>query len=122
MADPHPHRITITPTDQHVVVRIDGVTVAESDRVVVLQEGKLPPRYYLPLEDVRRDLFESTDHASACPFKGQASYWSVRVGDTVHDNIVWSYREPIPEAEDIKGLLAFYNERVELEVGEPAHS
>src|SRR2546426_169948 len=116
------HRITITPTEQHVVVRIDGVTVAESDRPVVLEETGLPPRYYLPREDVRLELLQPTPRSTSCPFKGQASYWSVSVGDTVHDNIVWSYEEPIPDAEGITGLLSFYNERVDLTVSDAVRS
>lgn len=111
------HTITINPTDQHVVVRIDGLTVAESDRAVVLEETGLPPRYYLPRDDVRFELLTPTDRSSTCPFKGDASYWSVAIGDRVLENVVWSYEEPIPAAEGIRGLLAFYNERVELSVG-----
>jgi uncharacterized protein (DUF427 family) len=116
------HRITINPTDQHVVVRIDGVTVAESDRAVVLEETGLPPRYYVPRDDVRLELLDPTSRATTCPLKGQASYWSAVIGDQVHDNIVWTYEEPIPEAEGIRGLLSFYNERVELTVGDAVRS
>ena len=112
------HTITINPTDQHVVVRIDGVTVAESDRAVVLEETGLPPRYYLPRDDVRVELLQPTDRSSTCPFKGEASYWSVAIGDRVLENVVWAYEDPIPAAEAIRGLLSFYNERVELSVGD----
>jgi uncharacterized protein (DUF427 family) len=112
------HQITIDPTEQHVVVRIDGVTVAESDRAVVLEETGLPPRYYLPRDDVRFELLQPTSRASTCPYKGQASYWSVMIGDRVLENVVWAYEDPIPEAEGIRGLLSFYNERVELSVGD----
>jgi len=112
------HRITIEPTDQHVVVHIDGETVAESDRATVLNETGLPPRYYLPRDDIRVELLQPTDKATSCPFKGQASYWSVVIGDTVHDNVAWTYEDPIPRSEAIRGLVAFYNERVELTVGD----
>jgi uncharacterized protein (DUF427 family) len=108
------HQITITPSDRHVEVRVDGVTVAESDRPVLLDETGLPTRYYLPREDVHMELLTRTDHGSTCPFKGQASYWSVTVDGDTHDNLVWSYESPIPEAEGITGLLAFYNDQVEL--------
>lgn len=108
------HRITITPADAHVEVRVDGVTVAESDHPVVLEESGLPTRYYLPREDVHTELLTPTEKESTCPFKGQASYWSVTVGDETYDNLVWSYEAPIPEAEGITGLMAFYNDRVEL--------
>src|SRR5207244_5851325 len=67
------HTITITPSDVHVVVKVDGAVVAESDRPVLLDETGLPTRYYLPREDVRMDLFRPTTFPTECPFKGQAS-------------------------------------------------
>jgi uncharacterized protein (DUF427 family) len=114
------HRITIAPAERHVVVAIDGKKLAESKRPVLLEETGLPTRYYLPREDVRMELLRPTSRATACPFKGQASYWSLQLGEDVHDNIVWTYETPIPDAEGIAGLLCFYNERVDLTVdGQP---
>ena len=110
------HRITITPSSKHLEVRLGGETLAVSDRPVLLDETGLPTRYYLPPEDVRTELLQSTSHATTCPFKGEASYWSVAVGDQVHDDIVWSYQTPIPQAAGIAGLLCFYSERVELTI------
>jgi uncharacterized protein (DUF427 family) len=110
------HTITITPSELHVEVRVDGQTVATSDRPVLLDETGLPTRYYLPREDVRTDLLQPTSFHTTCPFKGEASYWSIAVGDTVHDGIVWSYEEPIAGAEGITGLMCFYSERAELVV------
>ena len=110
------HRITISPADLHVVVMVGGEKVAESDRPVLLEETGLPTRYYLPREDVRMELLRPTTRETTCPFKGQASYWSLQLGGEVHDDIVWSYEAPIPEAEGITGLLCFYNERVDLAV------
>jgi uncharacterized protein (DUF427 family) len=110
------HQITIAPSQLHVEVSLGGAQVAESDRPVLLDETGLPTRYYLPREDVRTDLLRPTSHESRCPFKGDASYWSVEVGGDVHDNVVWSYVTPIPEAEGIAGLMCFYNERVELTI------
>jgi uncharacterized protein (DUF427 family) len=111
------HTITITPAELHVEVTLDGEKLAESDRPVLLDETGLPTRYYLPREDVRTDLLRRTDHATTCPFKGQASYWSAQVGGETHENIVWSYETPIPGAAGIAGLMCFYPERVELTVG-----
>jgi uncharacterized protein (DUF427 family) len=108
------HRITITPTDIHVEVAVGGETVAESQHPVLLDETGLPTRYYLPRQDVRTELLRPTSTETTCPFKGQASYWSVEVGGEVHDDIVWSYESPIPQAEGVAGLLCFYNERVDL--------
>ncbi len=110
------HRITITPRALHVEVAIDGHTVAASDCPVVLEETGLPTRYYLPRGDLKADLRPSAKH-TACPFKGSASYWSVEVDGTWHEDVAWSYETPIPEAEGIAGLVCFYNERVELSTG-----
>jgi uncharacterized protein (DUF427 family) len=110
------HRITVTPADLHVEVSVKGVKIAESDRPVLLEETGLPTRYYLPREHVRADLLRATNSETTCPFKGQASYWSVELDDEVLDDIVWSYESPIPQAEGVAGLLCFYNERVDLVV------
>jgi uncharacterized protein (DUF427 family) len=110
------HTITITPADQHVEVVVNGVKVAESDRPVLLEETGLPTRYYLPRDDVRTDLLRPTNRETTCPFKGQASYWSLEADGEVHEDLVWSYETPIPEAEGITGLMTFYNERVDLVV------
>ena len=93
-----------------------GQKVAESDRPVVLEETGMPTRYYLPRDDVRTELLRATTFSTTCPFKGDASYWTLTVGDQVHDGIAWSYEEPIPSAEGIAGLLCFYNDRVDLTV------
>jgi uncharacterized protein (DUF427 family) len=108
------HRITITPSDRHVEVAVKGEKVADSDRPVLLEETGLPTRYYLPRDDVRTDLLRPSNRETTCPFKGEASYWSLEVGDDVHENFVWSYERPIPEAEGITGLMCFYNEHVDI--------
>jgi len=76
------------------------------------------PRYYIPREDVRTELLRPTARKTACPFKGQASYWSAQVGEEIYKNLVWSYPTPIPNAGQIAGLMCFYNERVELTIGD----
>ena len=114
------HTVTITPSDLHVEVRLDGQLLAETDRPVLLDETGLPRRYYLHPEDVRMDLLTPTSFHTTCPFKGEASYWSLTVGDTTHDGIVWGYPEPIDGAAGIAGLLCFYPDRTELTVSEPA--
>ena len=109
------HTITITPSDLHVTVTVDDVLVAESHRPLLLDETGLPTRYYLPRNDVIADL-RPTTFSTQCPFKGDASYWSLPLGETVHDGIAWSYEKPIPGAEAIAGLLAFYPDRAVIEV------
>jgi uncharacterized protein (DUF427 family) len=114
-------RIDILPSSRHVRVLIDGVVVADSHRPWLLFETGLPVRYYLPKVDVRMDLLEPTDSHTACPYKGTASYWTAVVNDQRHDDVVWSYPQPLPESTRIGGLVAFYNDRVTLEVdGETA--
>ena len=110
------HQITITPTAQHLEVTVGGETVAVTDRPVILGETGMQPRYYVPREDVRLDLLRATDTASTCPFKGEARYWSAEAGGTVHGDVAWSYEAPIAGAEGIAGLIAFYDERVEVTV------
>ncbi len=112
------HSITITPSDLHVEVRVDGEVVAKSDRPVLLDETGLPTRYYIPREDVRTDLLRSTTFSTECPFKGRASYWSLQLGDKVHDGIVWSYETPIPAAVGVTGLMCFYDDRVDLAISD----
>jgi uncharacterized protein (DUF427 family) len=114
------HKIRIVPADEHVEVRLGGETLAKSDRAVRLEETGLPARYYIPRDDVRTELLRPTAHSTTCPFKGEASYWSVELGDDVHENLVWSYQSPIPDASGIKGLMSFYNERVDLTLGSAA--
>jgi uncharacterized protein (DUF427 family) len=109
-------RIDALPSSRHVRVLIDGEVVADSVRPTILYETGLPPRYYLPQLDVRMDLLTPTDTSTGCPYKGWANYWSVTVGGTTHDDLVWGYRTPLPESEAIAGLVCFYNEKVDLEI------
>ena len=95
---------------------VDGEKVAETDHPVLLDETGMPTRYYIRREDVRMDLLRRTSFKTECPFKGHASYWTLELGDAVHDGIVWSYETPIAAAEGIAGLLCFYNDRVDLSV------
>jgi uncharacterized protein (DUF427 family) len=110
------HRIEITHSDAHVIVRRDGIVLADTTRAVLLREGKLPTRYYIHPDDVRMDIMQPTDTSTHCPFKGNASYWSADIGGTVLEDIAWTYTEPIPEAEKIAGLVSFFNEKVDVEV------
>jgi uncharacterized protein (DUF427 family) len=111
--DPY-KRVDVMPSSRHVRVEIDGTVVAESKRPSLLFETSLPVRYYLPKEDVDMSYLEPTDTRSRCPYKGIARYWSVRVGNNAHEDIAWSYPEPIPENPKIKGLVCFFNERVDI--------
>ena len=113
--DPH-KRVDVLASSRHVRVEIAGETVAESRRPFLLFETGLPTRYYLPRDDVRRTLCEPSDLSTHCPYKGVASYWSVKVGNHLAENVVWSYPNPIPEQPKLKDLMCFYNEHVDLYV------
>ena len=109
-------RVDVLPSSRHVRVEVDGVTVAESAKPTLLFETGLPVRFYLPKTQVRMDLLVPTETASHCPYKGQAEYWSVGADETLHRDIAWSYRTPLPESTKIAGLISFYNEKVDLYV------
>lgn len=109
-------RVDILASSRHVVVRLGEHTLADSRRPRILFETGLPPRYYLPLPDIRTELLVPSATTTSCPYKGTAAYWSVAVGGAVHEDLVWIYRTPLPESQQIAGLACFYNERVELEV------
>jgi len=117
--DPY-HRVDVLNSSRHVRVSLEGELLAETSRPRLLFETGLPVRYYIPRLDVRTELFEPSSSHTRCPYKGMAGYWSVRVGSTLHEDLAWSYEAPIPECPKIENLIAFYNERVDLEVdGEP---
>jgi uncharacterized protein (DUF427 family) len=109
-------RVDILPSSRHVRVEVDGVTLAESTSPRLLFETGLPVRYYLPKTHVRMDLLTATDSVSHCPYKGQAEWWAVRAGNRVHDDLAWSYRTPLPESQNVTGLIAFYDEKVDVYV------
>jgi uncharacterized protein (DUF427 family) len=109
-------RVDILPSSRHVRIEVDGVTVAESTKPTLLFETGLPVRYYLPKTDVRMDLLAPTETSSHCPYKGQADYWSLLLGETTVQDVAWSYRTPLPESQKIAGLVCFYPEKVDLYV------
>jgi uncharacterized protein (DUF427 family) len=109
--DPH-KRVDVLESTRHVVVSIDGQVVADTHHPRLLFETGLPTRYYIPPEDVRMDLLRPSEKHTHCPYKGEASYWST---DTEQD-VAWFYPDPIPEQPKIRGLLAFFNERVDIDV------
>jgi uncharacterized protein (DUF427 family) len=111
--DPY-HRVDILASSRHVRVEVDGVTVAESARPVILFETGLPPRYYLPLTDVRTDLLTPSATVTQCPYKGTATYWSVDTGHGARPDLVWAYRAPFAESQKVAGLACFYDEKTDV--------
>ena len=108
-----PHRVEVEPTPRRVRVVFNGETIADSKRAVLLRESNLLPVYYFPPEDVRDEFLEPTDQHTRCPYKGEASYWKIRVGDRVSENTMWGYLDPLPGREDIRGYRAFYWNRMD---------
>jgi uncharacterized protein (DUF427 family) len=109
-------RVDILPSSRHVRVEVDGVTVAESTSPRLLFETGLPVRYYLPKTHVRMDLLELTDTVTHCPYKGAAQAFSIRAAGKLHEQLAWSYQAPLPESQAVAGLVAFYNEKLDIAV------
>ncbi len=111
------HPITIEPGSVHVRVEVDGRTVAESSKVLVLREASHPPVYYVPLEDVDPELLRRSETTSHCPYKGDAAYYSVVIpnGREVPDAL-WAYEDPYPAVAEIAGHVAFYPDRATISV------
>ena len=102
------HKISATQTDWRISVEFNGVAIADSSKAILLHEGSMAPVYYFPRDEVRMDLMRPSRHKTHCPFKGDASYWSLTVGEKSLQNVVWSYEKPIEEVISIKSFVAFY--------------
>ena len=113
--DPY-KRVDILASSRRVQVELDGVLLADSPAPRILYETSLPPRYYLPLPDVRMELLRPSTSTSSCPYKGNAAYWSVDVNGVLHPDLVWIYRTTLPESQKITGLACFYNEKVDISI------
>src|SRR5919206_354779 len=113
--DPN-HKVEIEPSPRWVRVEVNGQIIADTRRPRLLFETTHPTRYYTPREDVRMDLLTATDKHTRCPYKGEASYWTAKIGDAELPDIVWSYPDPIAECPRITGYLCFFNEKVDTYV------
>jgi uncharacterized protein (DUF427 family) len=109
----HPeHRVHTAPAGERVRITFQGELIADTTRAVRLEEGKYPPTYYIPREDVKMDRLQKTAHSTYCPFKGDASYFTIR-GSGDAENAVWSYEAPYDEVLSIREHLAFYPDKVD---------
>lgn len=109
------HPITISPTPKRVRVSADGVVIAETRRALTLKEASYPAVQYIPRADAKMDLLLRTDRVTHCPYKGDANYFSVKVGGKLIENSTWTYETPYPAMAEISGYLAFYPDRVKIE-------
>lgn len=107
------HPIAITPTRGRVQVKFGGRVIADTTRAVTLQEAGYPPVQYIPREDADMALLQATTHKTNCPYKGDATYFSVRADGRTAENVVWSYERPLPAVAGIEGRLAFYPDRMD---------
>lgn len=115
--DKHPnHTLQLEPQPGTTRAIFGGQVVAESTRTLRLLEGNYPPAFYFPQQDVKMDLLQKTSHSTHCPFKGDASYWSIGNEPGPGQNVVWGYESPFDQMQEIKDLLSFYTDRVEIEV------
>lgn len=110
----HPdHTIRVEPAAQTIVVEAGGRTLVETAKALVLREAAYPPVYYFPRSEVDMSAFARTDHSTWCPFKGEASYYSVG-DDPALENAAWSYEDPFEESAALAGCLAFYGDKVTI--------
>ncbi len=113
------HPITVKPTGKHVTVLVNGVVVADTDNSLTLQESTYPAVQYIPMRDVAQNFLKPSSTTTYCPYKGDASYYSVATtesgGDTVED-VIWTYEQPYPAVVDIAGHVAFYSDKAEIVV------
>jgi uncharacterized protein (DUF427 family) len=107
------HPITITPNAKRVRVSFGGQTIADTTKALTLQEASYPAVLYIPRADAKMDLLKKTDNATHCPYKGDASYFSIQADGKTAENAVWSYEQPFPAMAEIKDYLAFYPNRVD---------
>jgi uncharacterized protein (DUF427 family) len=112
------YKITLAPVERRMTVWSGCVAVARSNQVLVMREGNYPPVYYFPRADVDMALLTASDHKTTCPFKGEASYWTIEAGDSAEENAAWSYETPYDEMARIKDYVAFYDYRVKLEMAD----
>lgn len=108
------HPISIVPFGKYVTVRFHGQQIAHSSRAVALDEAQYPTVLYIPRDDARLDLMTASDHQTYCPYKGTATYRSLASTPGDGKDAVWSYEDPYPATEQIRGHLAFYTDQVEI--------
>jgi uncharacterized protein (DUF427 family) len=112
------HPITVEPTGQRVTVTVGEQVIARTDNALTLREASYPPIQYVPIDDVDRSALRPTDHETYCPYKGDASYFTVTTPEGELENVIWTYEEPYEAVAEIDGHVAFYANRVDVHVGD----
>jgi uncharacterized protein (DUF427 family) len=112
---PNPyHRVDCRPTKRRLHVKVAGTTLVDTDDTVIVFETALEPRLYVDPARVRTDVLRQSDTSSYCNYKGVATYWSAAIGDTVVEDVAWSYQRPPPESLPIKAFLSFDGTQAEI--------
>ncbi len=108
------YRVDLEPVSSRIIVTLGAETIADSEHALQVVETRHAPVLYFPRGDVRMDRLEPSRHRSICPFKGEASYWSIRAGDQFEENAVWSYEDPFDQVSGLKDYVSFYQDRPNL--------
>ena len=109
------HPITVAPNPKRVRVSVGGDVIAETTRALTLKEANYPAVQYIPREDAVPSKLQRTQHTTYCPYKGDASYFSIAAGGQTLENSIWTYETPFPAMREITGYLAFYPDKVTIE-------
>ncbi len=107
-------RIDCLKSSRNIKVWVSNTLVAETDRPVILFETGLPPRYYIPKQDVLQSFLLTSEKVTRCPYKGEANYYSIKIDDVVIDDLAWFYRYPVKEALDVANHICFPQGKVDL--------
>lgn len=110
------HPITVTPTEGHVTVRVRGQVVAETDAALSLRESTYPVVQYVPIDAVDASALRRSDTTTYCPYKGEANYYHLGIGDETVDDAIWTYEQPYPAVAQIAGHVAFYPDKADVAV------
>ena len=108
------HPITLEPSRRRVRAAFERHVIADTTDALVLREADYPPVYYLPMDDVEMSFLAKTDHHTTCPYKGEASYWSIYMEGQLAENAVWGYEDPYPAMASLRGRVAFYPNVVDV--------
>ncbi|WP_424627288.1 DUF427 domain-containing protein [Bradyrhizobium sp. SYSU BS000235] len=109
------HPITVVPNPKRVRISVNGEVIAETTKALTLKEGSYPAVQYIPREDAVAAKLKRTSHASYCPYKGDAGYFSIAANGKTLENAIWTYEAPYDAVKDIAGHLAFYPDKVTIE-------
>ncbi|MEM6999786.1 MAG: DUF427 domain-containing protein [Pseudomonadota bacterium] len=112
------HQVAITATTDNVTIRIGDLAIARSNRTLSLRESRYPQAHYIPLEDVRTDLLTDSNTETYCPFKGKARYYNLNLDGRVVEDALWYYPEPYDECQALIGTVAFYADKVAIEISQ----